>query len=263
METMLAGSNQSSKITLQIYPLGLVDFEEMLALQRRLVFEVSGDRSQGVLLICEHQPVITVGRQGSRTHIHFDPRELQLRGWSIRWVNRGGGCLLHLPGQWSIYPILPLDRLQIGLQEYLNRLQRVLRDTASDCMVREASEIPGQLGIWSSQRLLAHVGVAVRDWVSYYGAALNVNPDLEFFRKVNCGGSTQPMTSIVRERHLAVNPELVRQFLIDRFLEQFPCERVVMGESLPALPTPVEFGGRNGDSLVLKDHSHAVIAVGD
>jgi lipoyl(octanoyl) transferase len=263
METMLVGSQDSSKITLQIYPLGLVDFEEMLALQRRLVFEVSGDRSQGVLLICEHHPVITVGRQGSRTHIHFDQRELQLRGWSIRWVNRGGGCLLHLPGQWSIYPILPLDRLQIGLQEYLSRLQRVLLETAKDCMVREATELPGQLGVWASQRLLAHVGVAVRDWVSYYGAALNVNPDLEFYRKVNCNGSALPMTSVVRERHLAVNPELVRQFLIDRFLEQFPCERVIMGESLPALPAPVEFGGRSDGPALGKDHAHAVIAVGD
>ncbi|HEV3145702.1 MAG TPA: lipoyl(octanoyl) transferase LipB [Gemmataceae bacterium] len=260
---MLAGSNQSSKITLQIYPLGIVDFEEMLALQRRLVFEVSGDRSQGVLIICEHKPIITVGRQGSRTHIHFDPRELQLRDWPIRWVNRGGGCLLHLPGQWSIYPILPLDTLQLGLQQYLERLQHILLETARDCMVREAVVLPGQLGVWASQRLLAHVGVAVRDWVSYFGAALNVNADLEFFRKVHCGGSTLPMTSLIRERHLAVNPEVARQFLIDRFLEQFPCERVIMGEGLPALPASVEFA-RNGQGVgLLKDHSNAVIAVSD
>src|SRR5262245_29207576 len=150
---MLAGSDRLPKITLQIYPLGMVDFEEMLALQRRLVFEVSGDRSLGVLLICEHSPMISVGRQGSRTHIHFDQRELQLRGWDIRWVNRGGGCLLHMPGQWSIYPILPLDTLQIGLQKYLDRLHRILIDTARDCMVREATVLPGQLGVWSSQRL--------------------------------------------------------------------------------------------------------------
>ena len=261
---MQAGSDRMPKITLQIYPLGIVDFEEMLALQRRLVFEVSGDRNQAVLLICEHNPMISVGRQGSRTHIHFDQRELQLRGWDIRWVNRGGGCLLHMPGQWSIYPILPLDKFQIGLQQYLDRLHRVLIDTVRDCMVREATVFPGHLGIWASQRLLAHVGLAVRDWVSYYGAALNVSPDLEFFRKVNCGGSTLPMTSLVRERHLAVNPELVRQFLIERFLEQFPCERVVMGQNHPSLPAPVEFTGRNADGLAFgKDRSHAVIAVGD
>src|SRR5262245_61745678 len=83
---------------LQVYLLGAVDFEAALSLQRRLVYEVTGDRACAALVLCEHPPLITVGRQGSHAHILCGPEELRSRRWRIRWVNRGGGCLLHLPG---------------------------------------------------------------------------------------------------------------------------------------------------------------------
>ena len=85
--------------SLQVYLLGTVDFEEMLQFQRRLVYEVSGDRWRAMLVLCEHGPLISVGREGSLEHIGFEPHELAAREWPVRWVNRGGGCLLHLPGQ--------------------------------------------------------------------------------------------------------------------------------------------------------------------
>src|SRR5437588_11512158 len=91
--------------SLQVYLLGTVDFEDMLQCQRRLVYEVSGDRSRAALLLCEHPPLISVGREGSREHIRFEPKDLAAREWPVRWVNRGGGCLLHLPGQLAVYPI--------------------------------------------------------------------------------------------------------------------------------------------------------------
>src|SRR3989442_4146069 len=90
-----------SGIGLQAYLLGTVDFEAALALQRRLHFDVAGDRSQAALIVCEHAPLITVGRQGSRRHLLTDAEELQARCWRVRWVNRAGGCWLHLPVQVS------------------------------------------------------------------------------------------------------------------------------------------------------------------
>src|SRR5438876_6426547 len=96
---------------LQVYMLGSVDFEAALALQHRLVFDIAGNRTAAALILCQHPPLITVGRQGSWAHILCDREELQARRWRMRWVNRGGGCLLHLPGQMAIYPILALDRL--------------------------------------------------------------------------------------------------------------------------------------------------------
>src|SRR5712692_5787675 len=94
---------------LQVYLLGSVDFEAALALQRLLAYRVAGDRSNAALLICEHPPLITVGRHGSRAHILCEPEELRARRWRVRWVNRGGGSILHVPGQLAIYPVLSLD----------------------------------------------------------------------------------------------------------------------------------------------------------
>src|SRR5208337_28176 len=117
----------SHETTLQVYLLGCVPFEPLLRLQRRLHFEITGDRRQAALIVCEHPPTITVGRHGSRCHIHLEPEELQLRGWPIRWVSRGGGCILHVPGQLALYPVLPLDRLHCDINRYLHTLGEAIR----------------------------------------------------------------------------------------------------------------------------------------
>jgi lipoyl(octanoyl) transferase len=222
---------------LDVYLLGQVDFEALLALQRRLVYEVSGRRDRAALVLCEHESLISVGRQGSRAQIHFDPNELLLKRWPIRWVNRGGGCLLHAPGQLAVYPVLPLDRLQLDLPQYLNRLRRVLLDVVADVGIKNASA--DSHGVTIGGRLVAHLGVAVRDWISYFGAALNINPDLDPFRRVNCGGASEPMTSLERERRLAVNPTMVQQRVVERFMDRFELPRVTVHHKHPALPAPL------------------------
>jgi lipoyl(octanoyl) transferase len=220
---------------LQVYLLGSVDFEAALAFQRRLVYQVSGDRRGAALILCEHPPLITVGRQGSRAHLLCEPEELRARRWRVRWVNRGGGCLLHLPGQLAVYPVLALDRLGLGLQEYLDRLQAVVVATLDDFSVRGETR-PGQPGVWVGDRLIAGLGVAVRDWVAYYGLALNVHPDLEPFRRVRCGGpDAEPMTSLERERRGPLRPSLVRQRLLEHFAARFGFARTALFFDHPSL----------------------------
>jgi len=220
---------------LQAYLLGTVEYEDALSLQRRLVYEVSGNRDQAALILCEHPPLITVGRQGSTTHILYEPRELQVRRWTVRWVNRGGGCMLHLPGQLAIYPIVPLDHFRLNLQAYLLNLHQLLRELLADFDV--AGQVhPGWPGIWAGGQLVAGVGVAVRDWVAYYGAWLNINPSLVPFRHVRCAGPAGgPMTSLERESRRPARPATVRQRLLERFAHRFPCARVSLFTDHPIL----------------------------
>src|SRR5438128_168122 len=103
------GNSDVPHPNLQVYLLGVVEFESALAFQRRLVYQISGERTQAAMLMCEHPPLISVGREGSWAHMAGDPGEP--RRLPVRWVNRGGGCFLHVPGQLAIYPIMPLDRL--------------------------------------------------------------------------------------------------------------------------------------------------------
>jgi lipoyl(octanoyl) transferase len=213
---------------LRVYLLGQVEFEAALSLQRILAFEASGERDSAALVLCEHPPLITVGRDGSPADIHCGLDELRMRRWPLRWVNRGGGSLLHLPGQLAVYPIVPLDWRGLGLAAYVECLQRILIAVLDDFSVPGVTR-PGQPGVWVGQRLIAGVGVAVRDWVAYFGAVLNVNPDLFPFRILRCvPGDREPMTSLVRERRGPLRPALVRERLLEHFLAAFPFERTAL-----------------------------------
>ena len=227
-------SDAAAGIVLQAYLLGTVDFDAALALQRQLAYHVAGDRSRAALVLCEHPPVVTVGRHGSRAHILYDPEELRALRWRVRWVNRGGGCLLHLPGQMAIYPILPLDRLGLGLQDYLDRLRGVIHDVLADFSIAATTGLHGD-DVYVAARPIAQVGVAVRDWVTYYGAAFNIDPDLEPLRRVRTAPGAEPMTSLARERRGPLRGALVRERFLEHFAQRFAFGRQALFFHHPAL----------------------------
>lgn len=220
---------------LQVYMLGLVEFEAALALQRRLVYQVTGDRNTSALILCEHPPLITVGREGSWSHLQCGPEELHARRWRVRWVNRGGGCLLHVPGQLAVYPILPLDRFGLGLQSYVDRLGEIIQAVIEEFDVRSQMRREGA-GVWVGGRPIAGIGVAVRDWVSYFGFSFNVNPDLQLFRLVRWADKHgEPMTSLERERRGRLRPAWVRERLLEHFAARFPFSRTSLFSEHPML----------------------------
>lgn len=220
---------------LQVYLQATIEFEAALAFQRRQVFQISGEPALASLLLCEHPPLITVGREGSRAHILYEPEELQARQWRIRWVNRGGGCVLHLPGQLAIYSVMSLVRLQCTLPEYMGRLSEVLRAVLDDFGIA-AQTRAGKPGVWAGQRPVAAVGVAVRDWVAYYGAVLNVSNALDPYRRIRSRyASDGPMTSLERERHGPVHMSLVRERLIEHYAAAFDAARTTLFFDHPSL----------------------------
>jgi lipoyl(octanoyl) transferase len=223
---------------LRVYLLGQVEFDRALALQRALVYQAAQDPEMAALVVCEHPPLITVGRHGSPAHIRFSPEELHARRWAVRWVNRGGGCWLHLPGQLAFYPILPLPRYGLGVRDYLERLQQVLVDLLDDFGVRGQTR-PGQAGVWVGSRPIGAVGVAVREWVTYYGLTFNINPDLVPFRSIQTAAAGDgPMTSLERERHGPLRPSLVRERLLEHFAARFGFERTALLFNHPLLERP-------------------------
>ncbi len=167
--------------TVLFHLLGQVPFEQFAALQRRLVYELGEEsRSRFPVLICEHPPLITVGRRGSRAHIRLSGEQLRWRQLAVQWVSRGGGCVLHAPGQLAIYPLIPLGRLGWTVGKYLRSLQQGLRNAL------ESLKIPSQVGtddwgIWGRTGQLAAIGFSVRNEIAHYGAYLNVNPSMSSY----------------------------------------------------------------------------------
>lgn len=219
----MTGSDFTAE-TLQAYLLGEVDFDSAMLLQRRLHYDVTGNRDRAAIVLCEHAPQITVGRHGSHGHLRGAIDE---RGWPMRWVPRGGGCWLHLPGQFALYAVVPLDRLHLSIPEYLEKLGGVFVRVLDDFSVHHGTHIT-EAGVCVGPRPVATLGIAVRDGVTTFGASFNLCPDLELFRGLRCHPAAQePMTSLERERRGAVRPSLVRERLVDHFAEAFGFQTVV------------------------------------
>ncbi|MFO0964756.1 MAG: hypothetical protein U0793_04090 [Gemmataceae bacterium] len=220
---------------LSAYLLGIIGFDDAQRLQRKLHFDVTGGRDQAALVLCEHPPLITVGRHGSARHIHLAPRDLYERGWSIRWVKRGGGCWLHLPGQLSIYLVAPLDVLRLSVPEFSSRLSEAIRRVLADFSVRgPVSTLPG--GVAVNSRLVANLGFAVHDWATTFGACFNLRPDLDPYHLVRSyPAPEQAMTSLERERRGPVRPALVRQRLLEHLVALFGFSRVSLFTAHPLL----------------------------
>ena len=210
---------------LEVYMLGLVDFSEVQQLQRRLVYEL-GEQAGAVLILCEHPPTISVGRSGSRAHIAPDDDELRALDIKVHWVNRGGGCVFHLPGQLAAYLALPLDTFGLSLQDYLDRLHSAI------LMVMKEFDLAGAVrrdlpGVFSGDMRIATVGVAVTRWIAYHGLTLNVGPYLELFDVLDepgIGKAPLRHTSMEarRQRHTAMSK--VREALVRRLEEVFGVE---------------------------------------
>ncbi|MDX2035072.1 MAG: lipoyl(octanoyl) transferase [Isosphaeraceae bacterium] len=220
-------SDPGTPPALEVYLLGLVDFDEMQALQRRIVYDL-GERDGAALVLCEHPPTISVGRSGSRMHIRPDDDALQAMEIPIRWVNRGGGCTLHLPGQVVGYFALPLDRMGLTLQGHLDGLVRMLT-----VVLREfglpATNPDDSSGVFLGNARVATVGVAVNRWIAYHGFTLNVGPFLEPFRVLldepAPGGRSLRQTSMEAWRQRPTPPSQVRESLIRGVEREFGLER--------------------------------------
>jgi lipoate-protein ligase B len=228
------GNRSPTPRVLHAYLVGRLPFDEWLALQRRLVYEVSGERSTGIIVLCEHPCGISIGRSGSAADVVWEREDLESRSWPVHWVNRGGGSLLSAPGQLACYPIVALDHLKLNVQDYLDRLHHVVRSAllAVDVPAEVRASSPG---VWVGERRIAHVGVAVRDWVTSFGCAVNVDPDLKLFRYVHCDGDTRSMTSAERERRGKVRAAAIRQRLLAEFVQQFGFDRLALFHHHPAL----------------------------
>lgn len=239
---MFKPSNTTAEPLVAFHLLGEVDFDACLALQARLVFD-AGERDDGriVVLLCEHAPQITVGRSGSRAHIRLSPQQLRQANLSTRWVSRGGGSILHQPGQIAIYPIVPLDKRGWSVGEYLQRLKAGIVAAVGQLRVRATASADGA-GVVGRTGLLAQVGVAVRGLTTQHGAWLNVQPPLFYAGKIEpfspqkaSGAPAVKVSCLLSERRDPVTMTEVRAALVSSLATAFDCPRQIVVSGHPWL----------------------------
>lgn len=228
--------------SIEFFLLGRISVEQCLSLQQRLSYE-AGQRMDGRIdvLMCEHPDVITVGRSGSRLDVRLSSEELRRRQLELKWVARGGGCVLHSPGQLAIYPIFPLEAYAWTMGTYLGRLRNGLAQALDTIRVPHASS-EGSSAIWGRSGCLAVLGAAVRAGISYHGAFLNVCPAMQNYGYIDAtrvdspfGGEKRTMGCLVAERRRPARMSEVRAALVESLANAFERERYHLHTGHPLL----------------------------
>ena len=229
-------------LLISLVQLGTIDYATGLRLQQQLVELRKAEKIGDVLLLVEHTPVITLGRNAKAANVIASPELLAQRGIELFECDRGGDVTFHGPGQIVGYPIFDLrgfaspdgKRKTLGAVEFVRRLEEVLIRTCADFVI-PAKRIAGLTGVWTNYDLdtthvgaaasavqrseaskpketaeakLAAIGVHISRFVTSHGFALNVNTDLSFFNLIiPCGITSKPVTSMQQElgRELDLN----------------------------------------------------------
>src|SRR6201992_829652 len=196
-----------SERTISLVNLGRLDYAAALERQEQVCALRQQEQIGDVLLLVEHPPVLTLGRNSDREHLVAGEDFLARKGISLFETNRGGDVTYHGPGQLVGYPILYLRGFtpSLGIIEYLRRLEEVLIRACADYGVL-TQRAPGRAGVWTipggsvAEKKIAALGVHVARGVTTHGFALNVSTDLnDFALIVPCGIRDRGVTSIEAE----------------------------------------------------------------
>lgn len=196
--------------------LGRVPYGETLELQRRLCRErIDGRQPDDLLLLLEHDPVVTLGRSTQASSLPLGPDQLRDRGLEVFEVERGGDVTLHAPGQLVGYPIFNLEGHRPDLHWYLRQLEEALI-VALERFGIPAERAVGRTGVWTRGRKIASIGIHVKQWVTFHGFALNVTTALDLFDLiVPCGLHGVSMTSVRQEATEAGEADLDRRVKVE------------------------------------------------
>ena len=227
---------------------GRIGFDAYLAMAERLAWEVSEpDARPPTLLVCELEPLITIGRLGSRADVLLTDDELRERRLALRFVGRGGGAVLHGPGQVFVSLFAALEDLGLARHDlggYLTRLESALEAALRQVRCGPARH-PGVPGVFGRTGLLAAMGVTLRRGVVRHGAFVNVSPGSEPLDAVlavpkgsfAAGVTTRTMGSVQADLQRQVRMQDVRTALVQQIGDAFGFERTSIQSGFP-VPVP-------------------------
>jgi lipoate-protein ligase B len=179
-----------------VLDLGRRPYLEVWELQRRLAFLRHRAAIPDLLLLVEHDPVITLGKMAGEENIVASQGDLARLGVGVYRSDRGGDVTFHGPGQLVAYPIMDLSVRGKDAHGYCRDLEEVGLEILRDYGL-EGRRVKGLTGVWVGKEKVMAIGVAIRRWIAYHGLALNVNVDLEWFRLIHpCGIKDGWVTSL-------------------------------------------------------------------
>lgn len=213
-------SSQTQYEPLSFQDWGLIDYETANQKQLGLVQSVAETNHPGYLIICTHPPIVTLGRATQSDDV------FAWTGPKIE-VSRGGRATYHGPSQIVVYPIVNLKMERKGrtardvvryLRDFENSIVRTLSDfginSVGRSLQRKANVEADETGVWVGNKKIASLGIAVKKWVTYHGAAINFSKDPEAFQGINpCGFLSNVVTTVEEVSHEKIDRSVFQDAL--------------------------------------------------
>ncbi|MFC0676656.1 lipoyl(octanoyl) transferase LipB [Lysobacter korlensis] len=216
-----ASDGASARPAARVRDLGLQPYEPIWRAMQAFT-DTRGDDTPDELWLVEHSPVFTLGQAGKPEHV------LMPGNIPVLQVDRGGQVTYHGPGQLVVYPLLDLRRLDIGVREYVERIEQAVIDTLDEWNI-EGARRDGAPGVYVNGAKVMALGIRVRRGCTFHGLAFNIAMDLEPFRRINpCGYAGLQVTSVADlggpSGIAAVKPVLLEQIARQFTLALEPCD---------------------------------------
>ncbi|ARN55975.1 lipoyl(octanoyl) transferase LipB [Sedimentisphaera salicampi] len=216
---------------LEIADIGKTNFADVFSFQKRLA-----DKGRsGIILLTEHNPVITTGIRKDKNVLLKDEELLKRSGIEVFPANRGGGATCHNPGQLVVYPIIELSRYHFGIRDYISALEDFGRRFFYSFGL-ETSNRAGYPGLWKGGKKISSIGVRINSGISYHGIALNLSNDLDIFSNiVPCGLEGVEVTSLEKETGSSIDLNQVKKRAAEILGETFNEEYKYIQKTLSEL----------------------------
>ena len=208
---------QSKQLEVQILDLGQKPYKDVWNLQKKMQLERMNGDIGDVLILVEHDPVYTLGKNANPDHL------LQSRDRSIDVYNieRGGDITFHGPGQLVGYPILDLSNYKKSVSWYMRSLEQLTIDVLYEFKI-SANRVEGLTGVWVGDEKIAAQGVRLTKWITMHGFSININTDLSFYDGIiPCGIFNHGVTSMREILKRTQKMEKVKSLVIDKFNQIF------------------------------------------
>jgi lipoyl(octanoyl) transferase len=250
-------------VLIAVIQLGTVDYATGLRLQSELIAARKDDRIPDTLLLLEHKPVITLGRNAKEQNVLLSRELLADKGVELFETDRGGDVTFHGPGQLVGYPIFDLHGFPnpggttlkfLGAVDYIRKIEEVLIRTCLEYGV-PTKRVKGLTGVWTDwssdvgrrppsaggDSKIAAIGVHISRSVTSHGFALNVNTDLDYFKLiVPCGITDKPVTSLAQELDRPIDLDEVAQRVSRNFGRVFDRQMLPVNTVDELLGRPID-----------------------
>ncbi len=213
---------------LDIIKLGRADYRDALEYQETILQKRQNCEINDTLILVEHNPVITIGKRGSKSNITISKEFLNKKGINVYEISRGGDVTYHGPGQIVGYPVIDLKNMGIGIKEYVLRIEEIfIRMLNREFSIPAEREEGKYTGIWVGNSKITAIGIAVKKWVTMHGFAFNISTDLDHFKWiVPCGITDRDVTSLDRLTGRSNSFDSMLEMTADYFADIFGYENI-------------------------------------